>query len=345
MSDRTDEVRIDGSEGEGGGQVLRTSLALSAITGRSLLVENVRGGRAKPGLLRQHLTAVKAAQAACGAEVEGAELRSQRLRFVPGPIRAGRYRFAVGSAGSAVLVAQTVLPILLRAEGPSELTFEGGTHNRSAPTFADLERVFFPLLRRLGVRDLAGWIDRYGFYPAGGGRFHVTLAPWTAPRPLELVATGARKLRAWALTSHPVPKHVAARELRVRRDAMPELEKEACAPRMVDSPGPGNVAQVFLDGEAPELFTAFGAKGKPAEKVARELAAAVRTHLAAEVPVGPHLADQLLLPLALGAGGRFLTGPPSPHFTTNVEVIGRFLDVPIRVQADARAERFDVRVG
>ncbi|MEO0322081.1 MAG: RNA 3'-terminal phosphate cyclase [Myxococcota bacterium] len=340
----TDEIRIDGRSGEGGGQVLRTSLALSALTGRPLAIDHVRGGRAKAGLLRQHLTAVNAAAEICGAEVRGAELRSTTLRFRPGPIRAGRYAFAVGSAGSACLVAQTVLPMLLFADGPSELRIEGGTHNPRAPTFHDLEQVFLPLLARAGVPGLATWIDGYGFYPAGGGCLQLTVSPWEAPVPLVLEQAGAEpSLRAWALVAGEVPKHVAARELRALRDALP-LTKADCAPRSVPSPGPGNVLQVLLDGASPELFTSFGSKGVRAEVVASRLAAEVRAHLGRGVPVGEYLADQLLLPLALGAGGRFVTGRPSLHFTTNVEVIERFLGPCVRVQGDARGNRFVVDV-
>ena len=274
-----DPVHIDGRLGEGGGQVLRTSLALSALSGRPLAIDHVRGGRAKDGLLRQHLTAVNAAAEVCGAEVEGAELRSTTLRFRPGAIRAGRYAFAVGSAGSACLVAQTVLPMLLFAEAPSELRLEGGTHNPKAPTFHDLEHVFLPLLTRAGVPGLAAWIDRYGFHPAGGGSFQLTVSPWEAPVPLTLEETLAEPpLRAWALVAGEVPKHVAARELRALREDLP-LTKGDCVPRTVSSPGPGNVVQVLVDGPSPELFTGFGSKGVRAEVVASRLAATVRMHL------------------------------------------------------------------
>ena len=340
-------VEIAGSLGEGGGQVLRTALTLAGITGKTVLLRNIRAGRAKPGLLRQHLTAVKAAAAVTGAEVEGAELRSQTLSFRPGEApRGGDHRFAVGTAGSASLVCQTVLPILLFAEEPSALTFEGGTHNPQAPTYDHLERVFFPLLRRMGV-SVSSWIDRYGFYPAGGGRFQVVVEPWTERNPIRLESIAQPlSLRAWALVAH-IPKHVAARELRTLRELLP-LEKEDCAPREVDSPGPGNVAQVFLVGDeragTPELFTAFGAPRKPAEDIANELANEVREHIGREVPVGPHLADQLLLPMVLGAGGSFVTGPLSEHTRTNIEVIGRFVDRPITVRSDARAQRFQIEV-
>ena len=164
------ELHIDGSEGEGGGQILRTSLALAAITGQSVRFSNVRAGRSKPGLLRQHLTALRAAAEVCGARVDGDQLGSQTLRFTPGTIRGGTYHFAVGTAGSACLVCQTVLPMLLLADAPSEVVFEGGTHAMSAPSYDFFARVFVPLLQRMGAQ-VEVRLDRHGFYPAGGGRF------------------------------------------------------------------------------------------------------------------------------------------------------------------------------
>jgi RNA 3'-terminal phosphate cyclase (ATP) len=151
-------IDIDGSEGEGGGQVLRTSLSLSLVTGSPFRIEKIRAGRKKPGLLRQHLTAVQAAAQIGSAEVEGDELGSREIIFRPATVKPGRYTFSVGTAGSAGLVLQTVLPPLLLASGPSELTLEGGTHNPWAPPFDFLSRAFFPLLRRMGV---AGWESRW----------------------------------------------------------------------------------------------------------------------------------------------------------------------------------------
>ena len=163
---------IDGSQGEGGGQILRTALGLSLVTGTAFRIEKIRAGRAKPGLLRQHLTAVNAATVIGDALVDGAELGSPALVFRPRSVRPGAYRFAVGTAGSASLVLQTVLPPLLTAGASSILTLEGGTHNPWAPPFDFLARAFLPLLERMGAPVRAA-IQRYGFYPAGGGQFTV----------------------------------------------------------------------------------------------------------------------------------------------------------------------------
>ena len=163
-------ISVDGSLGEGGGQILRTSLSLSLVTQKAFRIENLRAGREKPGLLRQHLTAVMAAAEISGGEVKGATLGSASVTFSPGKVRAGEYSFAVGAAGSATLIFQTVLPALMLADGPSKVVFEGGTHNHAAPPSHFLAAVFVPLIERIGPKVKLEF-ERYGFYPAGGGRF------------------------------------------------------------------------------------------------------------------------------------------------------------------------------
>src|SRR5437867_958993 len=185
---------IDGSQGEGGGQILRTALGLSLVTGTPIRIEKIRAGRAKPGLLRQHLTAVNAATAIGAVDVEGATLGSQELTFRPGTVKPGEYRFAVGTAGSTGLVLQTVLPPLLTAPGPSTLTLEGGTHNPTAPPFDFLARAFLPLISRMGPSATAR-LERPGFYPAGGGQMHRVDHPGRNPETVH--AARARR--------HPSP--------------------------------------------------------------------------------------------------------------------------------------------
>src|SRR6202140_4872670 len=158
-------ILIDGSIGEGGGQILRTALGLSMVTGQPFRIENIRAGRDKPGLLRQHLTAVNAAAEICGANVEGAAISSRELSFSPGNVKSGEYTFSIGSAGSTTLVLQTVLPALLAADGPSSLTLEGGTHNPHAPPIDFLEKAFVPLVNRMGPTVHVA-LERAGFYPA-----------------------------------------------------------------------------------------------------------------------------------------------------------------------------------
>lgn len=325
-------LTIDGSAGEGGGQVLRTSLALALVTGTPFRIDRIRGGRARPGLMRQHLTAVLAAAEVGGARVEGAAVGSASLVFRPGPIRAGDYAFSVGTAGSATLVLQTVLPALLRADGPSTLVLEGGTHNPHAPPFDFLARAFVPLVERMGA-GVTVELERAGFYPAGGGRFTATVTPGPL-RPVTLHERGATvHSRAVALLSN-LPGEIGKRELAVLASKLPIAEEHLQLRFAEGARGPGNALLVEWACEhVTEVFVGFGEKGVRAEAVAERLAKEVRTWLGAGVPVGTHLADQLLLPMALAGGGSFRTLPPSRHLLTNVEVIQRFVDVPVRIEA------------
>jgi RNA 3'-terminal phosphate cyclase (ATP) len=317
-------LQIDGSHGEGGGQVLRTSLALSMITGTPFRMDNVRAGRTKPGLLRQHLASLRAAAAVCSARVTGDEVGSSAVSFEPGPVRAGEYHFVIGSAGSATLVLQTVLPALLRTEGPSSVRVEGGTHNRAAPCFDFLERAFGPLLVRMGA-GLALTLERPGFYPAGGGVLQAQLTPAPLGRLELLHATPVRARRASARVAG-IPPSIAMRELEELAQKL-DWPRETLRPQVLQAAfGPGNVVVVEIEREdVTEVFSGFGEKGRRAEQVAADVAAEVRAYLNADVPVGPHLADQLVLLLAIGAGGAFRTQAPSGHLRTQVEIIERFL--------------------
>lgn len=314
---------IDGSRGEGGGQILRTSLSLSMAMGRPFRIENIRARRRRPGLMRQHLAAVDAARAISSATVEGAALGSRALTFTPGAVAAGDYRFAIGTAGSACLVLETVAPVLVTAGGPSHLVFEGGTHNPKAPPLDFLARVFLPLLARMGPRVTAA-IERYGFYPAGGGRVVVDIAPAARLAPIELVAPFQLVARSARAILSRLPQHIAERELAVVQAEL-GWDPIECEVDEVDSPGPGNALLLEVIGaRSSELVTGFGQRGVPAESVALGAAGEMRAFLAARVPVGCHLADQLLLPMALAGGGAFRTLPLSEHARTAIEIIGAF---------------------
>jgi RNA 3'-terminal phosphate cyclase (ATP) len=322
---------IDGSYGEGGGQILRTSLALSLVTRTPFRIERLRAGRAKPGLMRQHLTAVQAAVEIGAAKVHGAEVGSQVLELHPRDTRPGDYRFSVGTAGSATLVLQTVLPALLLARAPSALVLEGGTHNPLAPTFDFLERVFLPLLRRMGV-DVTARLDRPGFYPAGGGRFSVSIEPAATLTPLHLLERGELRARRATAMFAALPFDIARRELDTVR-AQLGWDAAWCRPLEVESAGPGNVVQIELESaHVTELFSGFGERGRPAEAVAEGVAGEAAEYLEADVPVGRHLADQLLLPLALAKSGSFRSLSPTPHTRTQIEIIRRFLGTSFRCE-------------
>lgn len=332
-------VEIDGSEGEGGGQVLRTSLCLSLVSGTPFVLTRIRARRSKPGLRRQHLVAVEAAAAVGSAQVAGARESSSELTFTPNHPKPGPYELRIGTAGSSTLVLQTVVPALLCAEGPSTIAVEGGTHNPLAPPWEFLERIWIPLVNRMGPR-VSGKLVRHGFYPAGGGRVEVSITPAKKLAPFELLERGkviAREARA-IVSSLPV--HIAKRELDVVQKRL-GWPPESLQPIDVAEPrGPGNAVVLIARAEhgAGEATSAIGERGVPAEEVAETAVKELLRWHEAEVPVGEHLADQLLLLLSLAGGGRFRTlAPLSGHATTQIELIPRFL--PVRIETRQEKER------
>ncbi len=329
-------LTIDGSAGEGGGQILRTALTLSMVTGKPFRIEKIRAGRPKPGLLRQHLTAVKAAAGISGASVSGADLGSGALTFSPGPVRAGEYAFAIGTAGSATLVLQTVLPALIIAPEPSRLLLEGGTHNPAAPPFDFLVKSFLPLINRMGP-SVSAQLKRPGFYPAGGGRFEVSITPVSQLSPLELLERcSVRKITARSLVAS-LPRSIGEREVKLIGRLLSLPDASLSVEEIRGAPGPGNVAMAEIEmDDHMEVFTGFGRFGLRAEVVATGVAQEARSFLASGAPVGKYLADQLLVPMAIAGAGRFRTGPLSRHATTNIEVIRQFLDLEIEATEDPK---------
>ena len=320
-------IRIDGSFGEGGGQILRTSLSLSLVTGQPFAIENIRAGRAKPGLLRQHLTAVLAAAEVGAGQADGAELGSQALTFTPGRVRAGEYHFAVGTAGSGTLVLQTVLPALLLADGPSRVIIEGGTHNQAAPPFEFLAKAFLPLVERMGPKVTVA-LERYGFYPAGGGRFTVSVEPCPALRPVHLEPRGDIVTRKVTAVLANLQRHIGRREVDTALSMLNWAPEAGEIVQTRESPGPGNVVMIEAgSAQGTEVFTAFGQLGVTAEKVAATAARETREYLVSRAVAGEHLTDQLLLPMALAGRGSFAALKISRHAQTNMAVIPRFLPV------------------
>jgi len=322
-------LTIDGSFGEGGGQIIRTSVALSLISGKPFRVYNVRARREKPGLQKQHLTAVLAAAEVGRARVDGAAVGSREFTFTPGEVVPGEYHFAVGTAGSTTLVLQAVLPPLMTARGPSALLLEGGTHNPHAPPYEFIRNSFLPLVGRTGP-TVSAELERYGFYPPGGGRIRVSIAPAAERRRLDLDERGvvlSQKARALVVR---LPESIAERELAVVGQQLgwpPDLLEIESSQNALS---PGNVLTVEIEGEnLTEVFTSIGRRGVPAERVAAEAVEEARRYLEGGAPVGEHLADQLLIPLALAGGGSYVTGPLSLHTRTNIEVVRMFLPVEI----------------
>lgn len=323
-------IRIDGSIGEGGGQIPRTALGLSLVTGKPFEIKNIRAGRRKPGLLRQHLTALKAAKQISSADVRGAQIGSTEFSFSPRRVQAGDYHFAVGTAGSTTLVLQTILPALMLADGPSTVVIEGGTHNPYAPPFPFLERSFIPVLRHMGVGiDLE--LNRYGFYPAGGGKFTIRIDPVEQLNPLEINERGELVAMKARIYTANLPDGVASREKHCLQNRLSALGDGVEVIDVQGSHGPGNVVTVELQYEhVTEVFTGFGELYKSAEKVVNEVVNSVNKYMSAGSPVGPHLADQLMIPFALAGSGSYKTAGLSRHSITNLEIIKKF----IRIQTD-----------
>jgi RNA 3'-terminal phosphate cyclase (ATP) len=331
-------LHIDGSEGEGGGQILRTSLSLSMITGTPVRIRNIRAKRSRPGLMRQHLTSVQAAAQVSGARVEGGAVGSGEITFTPSTVRPGEYTFETGTAGSTTLILQTLLPALLCTKGPSRITLEGGTHNPAAPPFEFLDRVFLPLIRRMGPR-VEATLEKAGFYPAGGGCLTVSVDPAGGLTGFDLLERGEIRERRASVMLANLPSHIAEREAQTvaKLTSWDPSRIRICH---VDSAGPGNALVLELESEAlTEVFTAFGELGVPAETVAEKAVREMRRYFAAGVPVGEHLADQLLLPLSLAGAGSYRTLSLSLHARTQVDLIPRFLGVMIEVEDGDGGER------
>ena len=335
-------MKIDGSIGEGGGQVLRTALTLSALTGQPVEIVHIRAGRPNPGLQPQHLTAVQAAAAICQARVEGAELGSQTLRFRPqSPPVPGMYTFDVaeiagrGSAGAVGLVFQTVFLPLALAPGESSLTLRGGTHVPWAPSVDYLREVFLPTVARMGLEaemDLVTW----GFYPAGGGEVRVRIRGRSGPlTPLGLTDRGdVRRVWGRGVVSN-LPAHIPQRMVDRARNLLARAGLKAdLQPLVVRGAGPGAGIFLFVQYEhARAGFTAYGRKGLPADQVAQMACQDLLAHHETGAPVDPHLADQLLLPMALAAGtSRLFTSAVTNHLLTNIAVVQTFL--PVRITVD-----------
>jgi RNA 3'-terminal phosphate cyclase (ATP) len=338
-------VDIDGSHGEGGGQILRTSLALAIITGRKLRMKRIRAGRKRPGLQPQHLACVKAAALLCNGKASapgGKELEPgmQELELIPGIGLAEAIEIDIGTAGSTTLLIQTVLVPAIASGKSLRLVVTGGTHNPLAPPFEFLERVFAPHLRAMGG-NVTMTLDRHGFMPKGGGRIVVEIKPGKLA-PIEILTTGEIVARRVTAIVAGLPRHIAEREIACAEERMKD---PTCEIREFAKDGPHNLfmAEVELASGVRELATAHGKKGYPAEDVADDALDALEDFLEADVPVGEHLADQLLLPLAVAGGGRFRCGDLSLHASTNIETIRAFLDVAIRTEKHAGG--VDVIVG
>jgi RNA 3'-terminal phosphate cyclase (ATP) len=321
-------LQLDGSFGEGGGQVLRTSLALSLITGRAFHLRNVRAGRGKPGLQPQHLAGVRAAAAIGQAQMRGASLGSTDLEFSPGPVTAGRYRFEIGTAGATGLLLHAIyLPLALRGGGPSELTLVGGTHVTTSPCFHFLDVTWRRYLRLCGLQ-LSLRMLRPGFYPRGGGTVLANIQPSPELTGLKLPERGPLRATGFSAVAG-LPENIARRQARRTVYRLKQAGLDVEIEEQTWDGGPGTVLAVELStAPVPTLFFALGARGKPAEKVADEVVEQVVAYLhAAPALVDAHSADQIVLPLSLAKGSSdYTVAEVTKHLTTNIAVIRWFLE-------------------
>jgi RNA 3'-terminal phosphate cyclase (ATP) len=338
--DDMETVFIDGSTGEGGGQILRTSLALSCITGKSLHIENIRAARRNPGLAKQHLSSVMAACQICNGKCKGAEQGSKVLDFQPGPVRSGDFYFDIGSAGSATLVIQTILPALFLADKPSAITVTGGTHNPLAPPFDFLCETFLPAIAAAGFKGNCKLI-KHGFFPAGGGKVTFGIKPRLKhPHRIINICEQSRDFQIQArIYTAKLPEHIAQRQQKLLLQSKLKIQNIQHI-EVTDSDGPGNCAMILLCGsEHTTVFTAFGRRGKPSRDVISEVANLAEDFLASNAAIDRFLADQLLIYMAILKAGCYTTNELSNHLLTNMEIIKKFLDVNFCTQHDAQVYR------
>jgi RNA 3'-terminal phosphate cyclase (ATP) len=338
-------IDIDGSFGEGGGQILRSSLTLALLTGQAFRLRNVRARRSRPGLQPQHLTAVRAAAEVGQAQTRGATIGSGQLEFVPQTVRPGDYRFAIGTAGATTLVLHAVyLPLALQT-APSHLTLEGGTHNDHAPSFDFLDTTWRAYLGRIGL-PIGLHFGRPGFYPRGGGRFTADIPTGCHLRGLTLLDRPPITRVTGFSAVAGLPDHIAKRQAARATERLEAAGLEADIRLETWPGGPGSVlALVLEEAPVPTLFFGLGARGKRAEAVADEAVAQALAYTAADAPVDEHSADQLVLPLAFAEGpSEYRTNRVTRHLLTNIEVVRKFIRRPIECVGE-EGEPGTVRIG
>jgi len=328
----TEPIHIDGSQGEGGGQILRTSLALAALLQQPVRLENIRANRAKPGLKTQHLAGVLALAQITEADVSGARLHSTSLQFVPRTIKGGRYRFEISTAGSACMLLGAVLPPLIFAPLPAEVIITGGTHVPYSPPFHYIDTVFLPTLRKLGG-NAEVQLNRWGFYPKGGGEIRLQVKPCQYLQSISLPERGQLKvLHFSASSSENLPQHIVQREIVQVENCLADYKDKIRAESLTCRTfSPGNF--VFLKAQYEHTIAGFselGRRGNPAEEVAAEVCQAFRDFEKTAATADSHLADQLILYLALAQGDSVIvTEKVTPHLQTNMDIIRKFLPVNI----------------
>ncbi len=332
-------IKIDGRFGEGGGQILRTSLTLSVLTGQPVQINHIRANRRNPGLAPQHLTNVKALAAISHAHVTGDTLGAQSITFHPQqPPLPGHYHFDVshvtkgGSAGSVSLILQTILLPLAMAAEPSTVTLAGGTHVAWSPSFHYLANVYLPFMTLIGI-ETAVTLKQYGFYPKGGGLIQADIPGNGRLLSVTIPHRGGLQAITGSALAANLPAHIAQRMANRAYNVLRPIIAAQITPQRVNSAGPG--AGIFLLAQYDSAlagFTALGKKGLPADKVADAACEALLTHHKRPGAVDPFLADQIMLPLALANGqSLYTTTAVTQHLLTNAHIIRQFLPKPIHI--------------
>ena len=341
-------LKIDGSTGEGGGQIIRTALSLSMLTGIPIEMFNIRAGRAKSGLMRQHLMCVQASQQISNASVSAAALGSSSFRFAPNAIKSGDCHFDIGSAGSTSLVLQTLLPALLFSNTDqnthSTVSIKGGTHNPLAPTTDFLQHAFVPTLAKLGMQVDIECVQA-GFAPIGGGVIKATIIPFMRradSKPLMLTERGALTNIALVASVLNLEYDIGKRELASAKAVLLESGVDdsliTTKANKLDGIGEGNTCYAHVTHECGdhlhhEIFTLLGEKRMSAEKMGNRLAGLIKRYLfKTDALVDKYLTDQLLLPLAVSGGGEFTARVISQHTETQAWLIEQFLPVDIKFE-------------
>jgi len=343
-------VELEGSEGEGGGQILRSALSASLITGRPFRISRIRAHRDPPGLRPQHLACVRGAEAISHSRSEGAQVGSEELTFSPGPVKAGCYVLEIGTAGSAPLLFQCLyFPLAL--SGPSELTLRGGTHVRNSPSFHYLAWIWLPAMRMFGLRGEVH-LRRAGFYPEGAGEFRAVISPNADP-PSSLRWPARGTLREMEVTSFvgSLPFDIAERQTKAAVAALREIGIYCLAENLPLPAAPSAGTAVFIRAQFENTTAGFGAlgeRGKPAEEVGQEAARQVAEFMESGGAVDEHLGDQLLVPASLLAAGRlgnvqpatteFAPAKITSHLLTNASVLQRFLPIRVDVSPSGRVQ-------
>jgi RNA 3'-phosphate cyclase len=341
-ADEKSLIEMDGSYGEGGGQILRTALALSAILKKPFTLHHIRSKRKNPGLQAQHLKAVEALERITEAHTEDVKFESQKITFIPQKILPGDYQFEVRTAGSITLLLQAIFPPLCLAQETSKLTLAGGTHVPWSPPFHYFSEVLLPTLKWIGVSAEAA-IEKWGFYPRGGGKIRLKINPVHELTPISLVQRGSlKKIQGLSAISN-LPKHVAERQKdQALKRIQEELKMDAEINVFYDVPsnGPGSFLFLFTEYEKTLAgFSSLGTRGKPAERVADEAVDALKNYIQSDGCIDPYLADQLVPFLALAKGNSSFTATRiTEHLLTNLWVIQHFLDVKISIWGEKGKE-------